>query len=201
MSDDMNTIKTTRRANVRLRKPTVEDGSDVWELISACKPLDENSMYFNLIQCDHFADTCILAEREGRIVGWISGHIPPEKPDALFVWQVAVSPEARGLGLAGRMLRALFDRPELAEVTRIETTITRDNKPSWGLFRAFAKKRGGTLTHAPHFEKAAHFDGNHATEYLVNIDFSAAAKTAAQDAVQAPPAPQQDHDTAQQHAA
>ena len=114
MSDDMNTIKTTRRANVRLRKPTVEDGSDVWELISTCKPLDENSMYFNLIQCDHFADTCILAEREGQIVGWISGHIPPEKPDALFVWQVAVSPEARGLGLAGRMLRALFDRPELA---------------------------------------------------------------------------------------
>jgi L-2,4-diaminobutyric acid acetyltransferase len=198
MSDDMNTIKTTRRANVHLRKPTVEDGSDVWELISACKPLDENSMYFNLIQCDHFADTCILAEREGQIVGWISGHIPPEKPDALFVWQVAVSPEARGLGLAGRMLRALFDRPELADVTRIETTITRDNKPSWALFRAFAKKRGGTLTHAPHFERGAHFDGNHATEYLVNIDFSAAAQSRAQ----AVPATRQDQDAAQQqHAA
>lgn len=211
MSDDMNTIKPTRRGNVHLRKPTLADGSDVWELISACKPLDENSMYFNLIQCDHFADTCILAEREGQIVGWISGHIPPEKPDALFVWQVAVSAEARGLGLAGRMLRALFDRPELAEVTRIETTITRDNKPSWGLFRAFAKKRGGTLTYAPHFEKTAHFDGNHATEYLVNIDFSAAAQnaahssaaqTAAQEAVQAPPATQRDSDASQQqHAA
>ena len=198
MSDDMNTIKTTGRAKVGLRKPTLADGSDVWELISACKPLDENSMYFNLIQCDHFADTCILAEREGQIVGWISGHIPPEKPDALFVWQVAVSAEARGLGLAGRMLRALFDRPELAEVTRIETTITRDNKPSWALFRAFAKKRGGTLTYAPHFEKAAHFDGNHATEYLVNIDFSAAAQSRAP----ATPATRQDQDAAsQQHAA
>lgn len=174
-----------RRANIRLRKPTVEDGSDVWELISACKPLDENSMYFNLIQCDHFADTCILAEREGEVVGWISGHIPPEKPDALFVWQVAVSPEARGLGLAGRMLRALFDRDALADVTRIETTITRDNKPSWGLFRAFAKKRGGSLTFAPHFERGAHFDGAHATEYLVNIDFSEATQQAVQAASKA----------------
>jgi L-2,4-diaminobutyric acid acetyltransferase len=201
MLDDMTPIKPARRANVRLRKPTVEDGADVWALISTCKPLDENSMYFNLIQCDHFADTCILAEREGQIVGWISGHIPPEKPDTLFVWQVAVSPEARGLGLAGRMLRTLFDRPELADVARIETTITRDNKPSWGLFRAFAKKRGGTLTHAPHYKRGTHFDGNHATEYLVEIDFTAANHSAAQDSVQAPPAPRQDHDTAQQHAA
>lgn len=176
----------TRRPSVRLRKPTVEDGSDVWELISACKPLDENSMYFNLIQCDHFADTCILAEREGEVVGWISGHIPPEKPDALFVWQVAVSAEARGLGLAGRMLRALFDRPELGDVTRIETTITRDNKPSWALFRAFASKRGGSLTYAPHFERGAHFDGAHATEYLVNIDFSEATKEALQAAAHGP---------------
>lgn len=171
-----------RRSNIRLRKPTVEDGSDVWELISACKPLDENSMYFNLIQCDHFADTCILAERDGQIVGWISGHIPPEKPDVLFVWQVAVSAEARGLGLAGRMLRALFDREELSDVSRIETTITRDNKPSWGLFRAFAKKRGGSLSYAPHFERGAHFDGSHATEYLVNIDFSETAQQALQAA-------------------
>jgi L-2,4-diaminobutyric acid acetyltransferase len=178
MPETMSTTETPRRAprraDVRLRKPRVEDGADVWALISACKPLDQNSMYFNLIQCDHFADTCIIAEREGQIVGWISGHIPPDKPDALFVWQVAVSPAARGLGLAGRMLRSLFDRPALADVTRIETTITRDNKPSRALFRAFARKRGGSLTHAPHFERGAHFDGNHATEYLVTIDFSAA---------------------------
>ena len=43
MSDTSTTPKT-RRPNVRLRKPTVEDGSDVWELISTCTPLDENSM-------------------------------------------------------------------------------------------------------------------------------------------------------------
>ena len=94
------------------------------------------------------------------------------------------------------MLRALFDRPELAEVTRIETTITRDNKPSWALFRAFANKRGGTLTHAPHFERGAHFDGAHATEYLVNIDFSEAAQRSVQASAHASP---QDH--SQQHAA
>ena len=39
----------------------------IWELISACPPLDTNSAYANLLQCTHFADTCVIAEREGRI--------------------------------------------------------------------------------------------------------------------------------------
>ena len=99
------------------------------------------------------------------------------------------------------MLRALFDRPELGEVTRIETTITRDNKPSWGLFRAFARKRGGTLTHAPHFERGAHFDGAHATEYLVEIDFSEATRAAVEDSARAASDAAQGRDSARQQAA
>ena len=39
-----------------LRVPTAEDGSAIWELVRSCKPLDENSMYCNLLQCDHFAE-------------------------------------------------------------------------------------------------------------------------------------------------
>jgi L-2,4-diaminobutyric acid acetyltransferase len=48
-------------------------------------------MYANLIQADHFRDTCVVAEVNDEIVGWISGHIIPGK-GAFFVWQVAVSP-------------------------------------------------------------------------------------------------------------
>jgi L-2,4-diaminobutyric acid acetyltransferase len=60
-----------------LRKPDANDGAAIWELIRACKPLDENSMYANLIQADHFRDTCVVAELDGEIVGWISGHMIP----------------------------------------------------------------------------------------------------------------------------
>jgi len=73
---------------LRLRKPDATDGSGIWELVRKCKPLDENSMYCNLVQADHFRDTCVVAELDGMIVGWISGHMIPEK-DELFVWQVA----------------------------------------------------------------------------------------------------------------
>lgn len=151
-----------------LRKPDARDGAGIWELVRACKPLDENSMYCNLIQAEHFRDTCVLAELDGEIAGWVSGHMIPNE-DAFFVWQVAVSPRARGLGLGRRMLAHLMGREACRGARALKTTITPDNRASWALFRSFARRMGGTLTDRPHFTRDAHFGGRHATEHLVTI--------------------------------
>ncbi len=166
-----------RTRQPRLRKPNATDGADIWALVKRCKPLDENSMYANLIQADHFRDTCVVAELEGEIVGWISGHIIPERK-ALFVWQVAVSEKARGLGLGKQMLSALTRREACRGVTHLNTTITEDNAASWGLFRSFARSIGGTLSDTPYFERDAHFDGHHDTEHLVTITLPEPARLA-----------------------
>ncbi|OYW87818.1 MAG: diaminobutyrate acetyltransferase, partial [Sphingobium sp. 32-64-5] len=79
-------------------------------MIAACPPLDGNSAYCNLLQCTDFADFCILAERDGQPVGWVSGYRPLSAQENFFVWQVAVAAEARGQGLAGRMIEALLAR-------------------------------------------------------------------------------------------
>lgn len=162
-------LDQTRTPTPRLRKPDAADGADIWELVSKCQPLDENSMYCNLIQADHFRDTCVVAELDDEIVGWISGHMIPNQ-DAFFVWQVAVSPDARGLGLGRKMLAHLVDRDECAGAEALKTTITKDNDASWGLFRSFARQIGGEISDQPHFERDAHFDGQHATEHMVTID-------------------------------
>jgi L-2,4-diaminobutyric acid acetyltransferase len=130
-------------------------------------------MYCNLIQCDHFADTCILAEMDGAPVGWISGYLLPDDPETLFVWQVAVAEDARGLGLASEMLDRLLSRADMAGVRHLKTTITRDNQASWSLFRSLAERHGAILSDEPHFKKDSHFDGAHATEYMVTIRFPA----------------------------
>jgi L-2,4-diaminobutyric acid acetyltransferase len=153
---------------ISLRKPTAEDGSDIWQLVRDCAPLDENSMYCNLIQADHFADTCVVAELDGQIVGWVSGHMIPGE-DTFFVWQVAVSASARGMGLGRKMLTHLVERPECRSARQLKTTITKSNAASWALFRGFARSRGGDLTDAPHFERERHFDGAAATEHMVTI--------------------------------
>ncbi|SDX42639.1 diaminobutyrate acetyltransferase [Celeribacter indicus] len=174
MPKDMMTPDTDRPRTraPRLRKPDATDGAAIWDLVRACKPLDENSMYANLIQADHFRDTCVVAELDGEIVGWISGHMIPNK-DAFFVWQVAVSAKARGLGLGKTMLFELIGRDELSGAKALKTTITEDNDASWGLFRSFARAIGGELTDEPHYVKETHFDGAHDTEHMVTISLPA----------------------------
>ncbi len=161
-----------------LRKPDAQDGAAIWELIRACDPLDENSLYCNLIQAEHFRDTCVVAERDGDIVGWISGHMIPNE-DAFFVWQVAVSPPARGEGLGRKMLAHLIDREACDGADCLKTTITRDNDASWALFRSFARSVGGRMTDEPHYTRDDHFDGRHATEHMVTIAMPAQLAAAA----------------------
>ena len=161
-------VSDPRTSQPRLRKPDATDGADIWNLIRECKPLDENSMYCNLIQAEHFRDTCVVAELDGEIVGWISGHMIPGE-DAFFVWQVAVSAKARGLGLGRKMLLHLVAREECIDATRLKTTITEDNDASWALFRSFAKAVGGRLTDRAHYKRDDHFGGQHDTEHMVTI--------------------------------
>jgi L-2,4-diaminobutyric acid acetyltransferase len=158
-----------KREVLRIRRPRKADGAKVWHLIKSIEKLDDNSMYCNLLQCSHFSGTCALAELDGVPVGWISGYIPPESDDTLFVWQVAVHPDARGRGVAKRLIRALLDRPECRAVRNIHSTITRDNKASWALFRAVADDLDAPMVDDAHFEQEAHFGGAHATEHLVEI--------------------------------
>jgi len=158
----------TRTRMPRLRKPDATDGAAIWELVKTCKPLDENSMYCNLIQADHFAETSVVAELDDEIVGWISGYMIPAKEE-LFIWQVAVGPGARGLGLGKKMLLELVGRNACEDAARLKTTITKGNAASWALFRSFARMIGGDLSDEPHFERDTHFEGRHDTEHLVAI--------------------------------
>ncbi len=165
------------------RKPELTDGAAVWSLIKDCEPLDTNSMYCNLLQCDHFADTSILAELDGDVIGWISAYIVPNEPDTLFVWQVAVSERARGMGLAGKLLQGIIDREECADVVKMKTTITGENEASWALFRRFAESQNAPLDDEEHFHEEDHFDGKHATEHMVTIGpFGALADQTTEDA-------------------
>ena len=167
-----------RTGTPRLRKPDAADGAEIWNLVKACKPLDENSMYCNLVQADHFRDTCVVAELDGEVVGWISGHMIPNE-DSFFVWQVAVSPKARGMGLGRKMLTHLLNRDPCADAETLKTTITKGNEASWALFRSFARSIGGELSDEPHYTRDDHFDGAHDTEHMVTISLP-------QDAIRLP---------------
>jgi L-2,4-diaminobutyric acid acetyltransferase len=145
------------------------DGPALHRLIEACPPLDTNSLYCNLLQSSHFASTSIAAKVNGVLMGSVTGYRIPDRPDTLFVWQVAVHPQARGQSLATHMLRALVALPNLAGIRFMETTITEDNSASWRLFLKFADECTVPTQRSIMFEKAQHFDGHHDSEQLLRM--------------------------------
>ncbi len=150
-------------------EPSKEDGQAVFRLIEACPPLDTNSMYCNLLQCHHFSSTSVAVKLSDELVGFISGYLIPEKPDTLFIWQVAVSEKARGQGIASKMIAHLLGREACQSVRFIETTITESNQASWALFKRTAKTLGCPFSSEDLFIQDKHFSGLHDTETLVNV--------------------------------
>jgi L-2,4-diaminobutyric acid acetyltransferase len=164
-----NQVSQADASELVFRQPTAEDGYALNQLVAASPPLDTNSVYCNLLQCTHFSATSVAVEQDGRLVGFISAHIPPEKPDTVFVWQVVVDGSQRGRGLAKKMLHEIVARPACRGVRYLETTITPDNDASWALFKSFARDKDTGLEHAVWFERDAHFGGLHDSESLLRI--------------------------------
>ena len=127
------------RQTITLRTAAADDGAGIWTLVKEAGTLDLNSSYMYLLMADRFGDTCIVAEREGTIVGFVVGFIPPRQPDTVFVWQIGVHPSARGQGLGRRILQALVDADACAAVRFMETTVTASNQASEAMFRSFAR--------------------------------------------------------------
>ena len=155
------------RNDVVLRHPVLEDGTAVFGLVDACKPLDVNSRYLYLLQCSHFAPTCVVASLQGEVVAWVSGYILPHHPDTFFIWQVAVGEKVRGQALGKRLINWLLAQQR--GIHKIHTSITPNNVASWALFRSLARDWGSDLSSRDWFEHQSHFSGRHSTEVLVEI--------------------------------
>lgn len=134
---------------VAVRSTIIDEGALLWELARDAGGLDLNSPYAYMTQCRNFHETCVVAEVFGTPAGFVIAHRVPNRPDVLFVWQVAVLPEFRGLSIGKRMLESLVEQAACKGVRKLETTVTPSNKASEALFSAFAKARGAELTIAP----------------------------------------------------
>jgi L-2,4-diaminobutyric acid acetyltransferase len=168
-------VQRDAAAAVRIRMPRVEDGAAMYRLIMACPPLDLNSAYAYLLVCDHFRETTLVAEAEdGRLLGCLTGYRRPDAREVLFIWQVAVHPNARGGGLGRRMLDAAIALPAAAGARRIETTISPSNTASRRLFSGWARSRGMQVDSSPyleprHFPDPVDTDSAHDAEHLYRI--------------------------------
>lgn len=154
---------------VLLRSPERSDAYDVHGLIQQCPPLDLNSIYTYLLLSEHFADTCLVALRAGQLDGFVSAYLPPNNPEVLFVWQVAVHERARGLGLGGYLLRSLLARPAVKQVRYIETTVGPDNASSRKMFQSLAGRLKVPMHESLLFDRGLFGPSAHEDERLIRI--------------------------------
>ncbi|QDI92745.1 diaminobutyrate acetyltransferase [Salicibibacter halophilus] len=134
----MSATTMLQKESLTFDKPTVQDGSKMWELAKKLG-LDLNSSYKYLMMSEYFSETCVVVKEEGELVGFITAFILPEKDDTVFVWQVGVDSSQRGRGLASRMLDELIERNACQEVKYLEATVTPSNDASQKLFRRLAR--------------------------------------------------------------
>ncbi|WP_018922710.1 diaminobutyrate acetyltransferase [Salsuginibacillus kocurii] len=162
----MNLAATT---TVTFRHPELEDGKEVWELIREIDVLDLNSSYYYLILCEYFGNTCMVAEVDKEIVGFVSGFRHPEDQQTLFVWQVAVAASQRGEGLAFSLIDKLLESEECEDVTTIQTTISPSNKASHALFEKVARHVGANMEKTVRFLPRMFPGTDHETEQTYEI--------------------------------
>lgn len=165
----MNTRNDLFKDKLELRHPRATDGFQLNRMVAASPPLDTNSVYCNLLQCQHFADTSVAAVIDNRLVGFISGYLLPNDPDTLFIWQVVVDEQLRGQGLARRMLNWLVAQSATENARHLITSITPDNQASWRLFEGLARDWQALVTKNMLFESERHFANQHDDEYLLRI--------------------------------
>lgn len=158
---------TDTSADTRIQIPDMSHAADMWRIARDSGTLDLNSSYAYLLYCRDFPATCRIAVADGEVVGFVLANVPPERPDRVFVWQIAVDERFRGHRIASRLLDDLAASGDTART--IETTITDDNEASQRLFKDFARRWGKVpVKQSPLFEED-HFPDGHDAEPLYEI--------------------------------
>jgi len=160
---------TSKAGRLSLREPVTDDGPSVYALVEQCKPLDLNSRYCYLILCKHYSSTCVVAEQEGKLLACMTAYVPPDQPDTLFVWQIAVHEDVRGQGVAKRLLADVLARPALQNIRFVEATVNPSNDASRGLFRSLARQYASKVHESLLFATDLLGDADHEQENLIRV--------------------------------
>lgn len=94
----------------------------------------------------HLPEHRLVAEDEGRVVGWIALAPVSSRPCYRGVAEISVyvAGHARGRGVGSALLAALVERSERAGIWTLQTSVFPENAASLALLRRFGFRAVGT---------------------------------------------------------
>jgi L-amino acid N-acyltransferase YncA len=94
----------------------------------------------------HLAEHRFLAERDGRVVGWIALSPASRRPCYAGVAEISVyvAEAARGNGVGTELLAAVVASAERDGLWTLQTSVFPENEPSLALLRRFGFRTVGT---------------------------------------------------------
>ncbi|MCE5291024.1 MAG: diaminobutyrate acetyltransferase [Nocardiaceae bacterium] len=158
---------TVISADVVIAAPTASDGKRMWRIANDAASLDLNSSYAYLLWSSHFSATSAVAKVGDQVIGFATGFIPPDQPDSLMIWQIAVDEQFRGRGIGLALLDSVLKRNR-HRTQWLKATVGRSNTASAALFTAFADQHLAILSRTLIFS-TADFPDSHEPEELYVI--------------------------------
>ncbi|AEG31380.1 diaminobutyrate acetyltransferase [Thiomicrospira cyclica] len=132
--------------NITIRPTQLSDGTGLANLVKASGTLDVNSDYLYFLLADHFSETCAIAVDDKQTpIGFVTAYRLPKDPTTLFIWQIAVAEEARGQGLAKKLLQHLTEQVWFDSINQVVCTISPHNCASNALFESFSDSLNAQL--------------------------------------------------------
>ena len=155
--------------SILIRHTNLVDGQNIWRLVKETGVLDPNSVYCYLLLCEHFNKTCLVAEKDGKLIGFVTAYILPNDNNTLFIWQIGTATEARGRGIAKKLILELLSSKECKNINTLRATISPSNTASMALFKAIGRQLKTHIDEREYFSAALFPDMQHEKENLVTV--------------------------------
>lgn len=116
--------------HVRIRTVKEEDFLEIMDLASKCDsiPVERGSIYHLFTK--YFADTCFVAEKDNKIVGYILGFISQLEKNVAYIHNICIAPYLRRKKIGSRLYQEFFQKMKKQKCQKIFLIINPINKLS-----------------------------------------------------------------------
>jgi L-2,4-diaminobutyric acid acetyltransferase len=125
-----------------------------------------NSRYTYFLLAKDFSDTCLVAKKDGKVVAFSSGYVPPKRKGTFFNWEIVVDQEHRGNGLQQALL---LQQIKLSGAKYLELTVNPSNDACKRNVLDLANMLGAGYEESVLFSKEDFGNDGHETEILFRV--------------------------------